>query len=140
MHGDTRLHADRCRLQTQLVDYRCQAEGGQRAIEPPVDGVGVVVEVERVAEVHREVLGSVVGLAEAGAAGALQVAVEAGDLLPRAGGLGDAHELDIRLVFGAFLTRQTHAVRIAIRDLQLVQWLYTVPGSRGLSTLQITAM
>ena len=91
LHDETRLHDNRCRLQAQLVDHRRQAEGGQRAIEPPVDGVGVVVEVERVAEVHREVLGSVVGLAEAGAAGALQVAVEAADLSPRAGGLGDAN-------------------------------------------------
>ena len=33
--GDTRLHDDRCRLQAQLVDHRRQAEGGQRAIEPP---------------------------------------------------------------------------------------------------------
>jgi hypothetical protein len=41
-------------------------------------------------------------------------------LSQRAGGFGDAHELGIRLVFGAFLTWWTHAVRIAIRDLQLV--------------------
>ena len=82
----TWLYDDRCRLQAQLVDHRRQAEGGQRAIEPPVDGVGVVVEVECVAEFTVS-LRSVVGLAETGAASALQVAVEAGDFLPRAGSL-----------------------------------------------------
>ena len=40
------LDDERCRLQAQLVEHRRQAEGGQRAIEPPVDGVDVVAEVE----------------------------------------------------------------------------------------------